>query len=174
MPNINEKQTTSSVQEWTFTNELRENFWQHYDLTELTQAEWEALCDGCGACCLVKFLEEEDEPDAVEYTDVACQLLDCQTGYCSNYEHRQRFVPDCISLTVDKLQDMLWLPHNCAYKRLFLGQPLPQWHLLITKDKRRTRQGMKASGVGVAGRCISETVVSEDMLEERIVQWVYP
>lgn len=152
--------------------ELRPNFWQHYALEELNHAEWEALCDGCGACCLVKFLEEEDAPEAVEYTDVACQLLDCETGYCSNYVNRQQYVPDCISLTADKIAKMLWLPSSCAYKRLYLGQPLPTWHLLLTKDAIKTQRGMRAAGVGVAGRCISETKVNEEELEERIIQWI--
>ncbi|WP_019672134.1 YcgN family cysteine cluster protein [Psychrobacter lutiphocae] len=155
-------------------NELiRPKFWQQYRLDELTTAEWEALCDGCGACCLEKFLEDPDEPYEVEYTDVACQLLDCDTGYCSNYDNRHLFVPECISLTVDKLQHMMWLPESCAYKRLYLGQRLPKWHLLITQDAVKTEQGMRQAGVGVAGRCISELQVSEEDLEERIVNWVH-
>ena len=153
---------------------LRPNFWQRYSLQELTHNEWEALCDGCGACCLVKFLEEEDEPEAVEYTDVACKLLDCETGYCSNYTNRQQYVPDCISLTPEKLSEMMWLPNSCAYKRLYLGLALPKWHLLLTNDAVKTQQGMRAAGVGVAGRCTSEVGVSEEELEQRIVNWIEP
>lgn len=151
---------------------LRPEFWQKYSLDELSMAEWEALCDGCGACCLEKFLDEPDEPYEVEYTDVACKLLDCNTGYCSDYANRKQFVPECVSLTYDKLGDMMWLPENCAYKRLYLGKPLPKWHLLITKDAVATQQGMRAAGIGVAGRCVSELLVSEEELEERIVRWV--
>ena len=33
-------------------------FWQK-PLEKLNKTEWEALCDGCGRCCMVK-LEEED------------------------------------------------------------------------------------------------------------------
>lgn len=152
--------------------QLRANFWQHYPLHELSTAEWEALCDGCGGCCLEKFLDDPDEPYEVEYTDVACKLLDCSTGYCSNYDHRQQFVPECVSLTADKLPDMMWLPSNCAYKRIYLGEGLPSWHLLLTQDIELTRQGMRRAGVGVAGRCVSEDFVNEDELEERIVRWI--
>ncbi len=37
---------------------LRAQFWT-LPLGELNAREWEALCDGCGRCCLVK-LEDED------------------------------------------------------------------------------------------------------------------
>ena len=37
---------------------LRAEFWRRFPLDELTQAEWEALCDGCAKCCLIK-LEDE-------------------------------------------------------------------------------------------------------------------
>ena len=47
-------------------------FWQRKKLIELTDEEWESLCDGCGRCCLKKL---QDETTAeVAYTDVACKL----------------------------------------------------------------------------------------------------
>lgn len=79
---------------------LRPEFWKNYSLAELTQVEWEALCDGCGLCCLIK-LEDEDTQE-VAYTKVACKLLDCSTARCSNYPDRLQYVPDCIQLTPEK------------------------------------------------------------------------
>lgn len=152
--------------------QLRPNFWQNYRLDQLTHDEWEALCDGCGMCCLVKFLDEDDPPHMVEYTNVACKLLDCATGACSNYGNRHNFVPDCITLTYDQLPEMLWLPNSCAYKRLYLNQGLPEWHVLITGDKQVSQQAMQQAGIGVAGRCIHETNVSDDDLEDYLVTWV--
>ncbi|ELA09238.1 hypothetical protein MOMA_02495 [Moraxella macacae 0408225] len=150
--------------------EIRPLFWQKYALAELTIAEWEALCDGCGACCLVK-LQDEDS-DVVEYTDVACRLLDCTTGMCKNYTHRRSHVPDCISLTAELIPDLPWLPASCAYKRLYQGQGLPNWHYLITQDKTKTKQAMHQNHISVAGRCVSEDDVDEIEQEERIIYWI--
>ncbi len=84
------------------SNELRPEFWKHYALTELRSAEWEALCDGCGLCCLVKL--EDEESQEVAYTKVACKLLDCQTASCRDYPNRKQHVPDCIQLTPELLR----------------------------------------------------------------------
>jgi len=38
---------------------LRKDFWNRFPLDKLTAREWEALCDGCGKCCLNKLEDEE-------------------------------------------------------------------------------------------------------------------
>ncbi|MDN5561571.1 MAG: YcgN family cysteine cluster protein [Psychrobacter sp.] len=157
---------------------MRPNFWSRFALSELNHSEWEALCDGCGSCCLIKYIDEDENGDVdeelVEYTDVTCQLMDCTTGYCQHYDTRQEHVPDCIQLTMDNLPQMMWLPSHCAYKRLYKGQNLPNWHLLLTQDAVVTQQRMRAANVGVAGRCVSETGMSDEAMEERVVSWVKP
>ena len=114
------------------TEALRPQFWSRFKLSELNHSEWEALCDGCGSCCLIKYIDEDEDGNVdeslVEYTDVTCQLMDCATGYCGHYATRQEHVPDCIQLTIDNLPNMMWLPSHCAYKRLYKGQNLPSWH----------------------------------------------
>ena len=147
---------------------IRPKFWEHYHLSELNDDEWESLCDGCGVCCLIKYLDDDDVT-LTEYTDVACQLLDCTTGHCSNYAHRKQYVPDCIRLTYEMIAKMLWLPSHCAYKRLYLGQGLPYWHRLISGEDAH-KQGIAT--LGVAGRCISEQDISEEKTEERLIHWV--
>ena len=157
---------------------LRPQFWSRYALSELNHSEWEALCDGCGSCCLIKYIDEDEHGDVaeelVEYTDVTCQLMDCATGYCQHYATRQEHVPDCIQLTIENLPQMMWLPSHCAYKRLYKGQNLPSWHLLLTGNAVVTQQQMRAANVGVAGRCVSETGMSDEEMEMRVVTWVKP
>lgn len=145
---------------------LRERFWEHYSLAELSPAEWEALCDGCGLCCLVK-LEDEDGGEVV-YTKVACKMLNTKTAQCSDYPNRKQHVPDCLQLNAENIAQLHWLPPSCAYKRLHLGQKLPRWHPLITGTPKTVREARKSA----AGRCISELDIDADDIEEYVVRWV--
>ena len=148
------------------SSELRPQFWKNYSLEQLNPAEWEALCDGCGLCCLIK-LEDEDTAE-VAYTKVACKLLDCQTGHCSDYPNRLEHVPDCIQLSPEKMNQIQWLPKSCAYRRVQEGKSLPTWHYLNTGSRQNVVMARKS----VAGRCISEPDVDADDLEDYIVRWV--
>ena len=148
------------------STDLRPQFWKKYSLTELNSAEWEALCDGCGLCCLIKL--EDEELQEIAYTKVACKLLDCQTAQCSNYSQRMQHVPDCIQLTPEKLANIQWLPASCAYRRLEQGKSLPSWHYLNSVTRSSIIQAKKSA----AGRCISEVEVDEEQIEDYIVRWI--
>jgi len=130
-------------------------FWEVKPLTQMTASEWEALCDGCGKCCLHK-LEDEDTGE-VRYTAVACRLLDLKTIRCTNYENRKALVPDCLRLTADNIKTYQWLPETCAYKLLALGQPLPNWHPLVSG----TQESVIKAGVSVKGKIISERTAGD-------------
>ena len=142
--------------------ELRDNFWL-LPLSELSRAEWEALCDGCGRCCLHK-LEDEDTGLIAE-TNVACKLLDIPSARCSDYRNRKAFVPDCMRLTLRIVNNIPWLPPSCAYRLRAAGEPLPDWHYLISGD----RDSVVRAGISVAGRAVSE--VDAGPLEHHIVEW---
>lgn len=141
---------------------LRDRFWE-LPLAELGREEWEALCDGCGRCCLHKI--EDADTGAIEDTNVACKLLDTQSARCSDYRHRKAYVPDCLRLTLKIVGQVEWLPATCAYRRRAAGLPLPDWHYLLTGD----RDGVKRAGVSVAGRVVSETDAGP--LEHHVVEW---
>ena len=142
--------------------ELRERFWE-LPLEALGREEWEALCDGCGRCCLHK-IEDEDTGEIVE-TNVACRLLDHKTARCTDYRHRKAFVPDCLRLTPKIIHDVPWLPETCAYRRRAEGKPLPRWHYLLTGGP----EAMIRAGASVVGRVVSETDAGP--LEHHIVEW---
>lgn len=130
-------------------------FWQTKSLAQLSTAEWESLCDGCGKCCLHKLLEERDDMPAdapmalgedLHFTHVACQLLDREHGGCSNYAQRHRYVPGCVQLSADNLDDIHYLPASCAYRRLYEGRDLPAWHPLRHNG---SRAAMEQAGMAV-------------------------
>ena len=141
---------------------LRDRFWER-PLAELSREEWEALCDGCGRCCLHKI--EDADTGAIEDTNVACKLLDTKTARCSDYRHRKAFVPDCLRLTLRIVGEVEWLPETCAYRRRAHDRPLPDWHYLLSGD----REAVVRAGVSVKGRVVSETDAGP--LEHHIVDW---
>ncbi len=105
-------------------------FWKTVPLDEMTSAQWESLCDGCGRCCLHK-LRDEDTGE-LAFTNVSCRLLDTQSCRCSRYETRRRWVPDCVSLTPAELRTIDWLPPTCGYRLVAEGRDLPWWHPLVS------------------------------------------
>ncbi|MCG8394662.1 MAG: YcgN family cysteine cluster protein [Pseudomonadales bacterium] len=149
----------------TEKQERRTRFWER-PLGELNAAEWEALCDGCGRCCLVK-LEDEDSGE-LAFTNLACRYLDANKCRCRVYDNRFRKVPDCIQVTESIAAETDWLPTTCAYRLRARGQPLPAWHPLISGDPGSVHR----AGIGVAGRVVSEQLVPEDDWEEHIIHWV--
>ncbi|MCB2087635.1 MAG: YcgN family cysteine cluster protein [Sphingomonadaceae bacterium] len=142
--------------------ELRDRFWE-LPLNQLTRPEWEALCDGCGRCCLHKL--EDADTGAIEQTNVACMLLDTRTARCSDYRNRKAFVPDCLRLTAKLVDEIAWLPASCAYRLRADGKPLHSWHPLLSGDPNSVRR----AGISVAGRVVSENDAGP--LEHHIVEW---
>jgi uncharacterized protein len=136
-------------------------FWEEKPLEKLSRPEWESLCDGCGKCCLHK-LEDEDS-GAIYPTNVACRLLDRKSGFCRDYKNRRMFVPDCVRLTPAKLATLEWLPSTCAYRLVAEGQPLPEWHYLISGS----RETVHEAGMSTRGWTVSEDEAGE--LEYHIV-----
>jgi uncharacterized cysteine cluster protein YcgN (CxxCxxCC family) len=141
-------------------------FWKRKTLEEMTPAEWESLCDGCGRCCLNKL--EEDGSDKTFFTDVACRLLDHDTCRCKDYANRLALVPDCVGLTPAEVRQIPWLPPTCAYDRLAKGKDLPWWHPLVSGDP----ETVHLAGISVRGRVgACESQVPDEELESWIVSW---
>lgn len=142
------------------------DFWRHKTLAQMNQDEWEAVCDGCGQCCLHKL--EDDESGQVFYTSVACKLLNVDSARCSDYSNRKKRVPDCLQLKPDDVESFNWLPSSCAYRLLADEEPLPQWHPLVSGSPYTVSQ----AGYSVAGRVESEVGIKPDDMEDKIIYWV--
>lgn len=140
--------------------ELRDAFWT-LPIERLTRPEWEALCDGCGNCCLHK--AEDEDTGAIYPTNVACKLLDIPSARCSDYANRKSHVPDCLKLNPKLALTIDWLPDTCAYRLRAEGEPLPGWHYLVCGDREAVHQ----AGVSVRGRAISETIAGP--IEQHII-----
>jgi uncharacterized cysteine cluster protein YcgN (CxxCxxCC family) len=140
---------------------MSERFWEDRPLAALDRGQWEALCDGCGKCCLHKL--EDEETGELFATNVACRLLDRATAQCSDYRHRRAYVPDCVRLTSGNVDTIDWLPSTCAYRLRAEGKPLFDWHYLVCGD----RDAVRRAGQSVAGWTISESDAGE--LEHHIV-----
>lgn len=143
---------------------MRSEFWK-LPLNQLDKEEWEALCDGCGKCCLNK-IEFEDTGE-LAFTRIACKLLDGHSCQCSNYPNRHQFVPDCVVLTPAKLGEIAWwLPATCAYRLRAEGKPLYPWHYLISGD----RETVHEAGMSVRDWTVSELTVDEEDWEDYLIE----
>ena len=139
-------------------------FWQTVKLADMTAAQWEAVCDGCAKCCLVKL--QDDGSGEIVFTDIVCNLLDQQSCRCAHYEERTKLVPDCVKLSKDNLDKIDFMPPSCAYRLLHEGKDLPQWHPLVSG---RADSVVEAE-MSVKGRVIAEMAFDGDS-EDRVVDW---
>ena len=132
----------------------RQPFWER-PLAELDRGEWEALCDGCGRCCVHKL--EDEETGELYPTNVACKLLDRRNGRCTDYRNRRKLVADCVVLDRGKLDKLDWLPETCAYRLRAAGKPLPDWHYLVSGS----RETVHLAGQSTRGWTVSEDDAGE-------------
>ncbi len=144
----------------------KQPFWKTTALEDMTQQQWESLCDGCGLCCLNK-LEDEDTGE-VHYTRAACKYLDIGACRCKDYENRTDNVADCVDLTPSRMRRLHWLPETCAYRLVAEERDLAWWHPLVSGDPESVHQ----AGVSVRGRVVSEEGVED--LEDYLIQWAKP
>ncbi|MFC4348695.1 YcgN family cysteine cluster protein [Kordiimonas lipolytica] len=138
-------------------------FWKEKSLEDMTREEWESLCDGCGKCCLHK-LEDEDTGE-IHFTEVACRFLDPDTTKCGKYLVRQRYVGNCVVMSPDLLQTLPWMPSTCAYRLLYEGKDLFDWHPLVSGDPESVHKAEQS----VKGRTVDEREAGD--YEDHLVDW---
>lgn len=139
-------------------------FWKTKRLSDMSREDWESLCDGCGQCCLHKL--EDADTGAIAMTDVACELLDTHTCRCGDYANRKEIVEDCVQLTPATVGRLPWLPETCAYRLVWQGEDLPDWHPLVSGSPDSVHE----AGISVQDKVVSETFV--DDLEDHVTRWL--
>lgn len=140
-------------------------FWQTLSLEEMSEKQWESLCDGCGRCCLNK-LENEDTGQIL-WTNVACSLLNDETCQCGDYKNRSTLVPDCIQLTPETVRSLSWLPATCAYRLVRENKDLYWWHPLVSGDP----DSVHMAGISVRGLTVSEEGMDVEDYDNHLVRW---
>ena len=141
-------------------------FWKTKTLRQMSSSEWEALCDGCGKCCLIKLID--DLTDDLHYTTVACKLLDCDSCRCGDYNNRKKLVEDCVILSPRLVEELHWMPSTCAYRLIYEGKDLYWWHPLVSGNPNTVHE----AGISVKGRAISEREVKDSELPNYIYEFL--
>ena len=94
--------------------------------------EWENICEQCGMCCLLKYI---DELGNVFLTNVRCAALDKNTHKCKCYaadmNERDNGCENCILLggtrvTRETINDDYPVPSFCPYVQMFCKNSLPK------------------------------------------------
>ncbi len=159
---------------------FEDKFWLTKSLGQMNQQEWEAICDGCGKCCLHSFIDSEHSDDEFEstdilrpgetlvYTNIICQYIDTQTCACTEYENRSSLVPSCVKLTKENLDSIFFMPNSCSYRRLHEGRGLASWHPLLNSGSKSV---MHDKGISIVGRVVKDNEVDLEEFEMYQVDW---
>lgn len=140
-------------------------FWKNKKLAEMTGPEWESLCDGCGRCCLNKL--EDWDTGQILWTNIGCELLDCESCRCRDYDNRANIVSDCIQLTPKRIAEIGWLPPTCGYRLIHEGRDLYWWHPLVSGSTDTVHE----AGISVKGRAVEDNGIKPDEYEDYLVEW---
>lgn len=117
----------------------------------LSEQQWEALCDRCGKCCLITLQDIDSEE--IYHTNILCRYYDIENKLCKVYDKRCQLVPNCLKLNKNNVNKLPFMPKTCAYRALF--------------DSTYEQKPLKS----LQGRVVSETDVDENDFEDYIVDW---
>lgn len=147
-------------------DQITRRWWMEKPLIEMSQLEWESLCDGCARCCLYKI--QDEETDELFYTDIACRFLNMEKCTCTDYVNRHVNMPTCIILTPETVEEINWMPTTCAYRLLSEGKDLLWWHPLVTGNK----ESPKEAEITINQFAVLEDKKNIDHLEDHVQEWL--
>lgn len=124
----------------------KDKFWKTKTLNQMSDEEWDLLCDRCGRCCLEK--TEDPQTGKIEVIPIACRFLNINDCTCIIYEERFSVEPNCLKITPKNISDFKWLPETCAYRRISEGHDLKWWHPLVSGGS----ESVHNAGISVRGR----------------------
>ena len=127
-------------------NKETNKFWKTKSLNQMSDKEWDLLCDNCGKCCLEK--TEDPQTGKIEVAPIACRFLNLNSCTCIIYEERFAVEPGCLKITPENISAFKWLPKTCAYRRIAEGLDLEWWHHLVSCDTESVHE----AGISVRGR----------------------
>jgi uncharacterized cysteine cluster protein YcgN (CxxCxxCC family) len=84
--------------------------------SDMSEQEWDDLCERCGVCCFEKI---EDENGTIFFTQTPCRYLDIDTRLCKIYDRRFEINPECVKLSPQMIGKIPWLHDRCAYMKRF-------------------------------------------------------
>ncbi|MBT8473282.1 MAG: YcgN family cysteine cluster protein [Marinicaulis sp.] len=140
-------------------------FWKSKSMADMTDQEWESLCDGCGKCCCLRM--EDEDTGAIYVTDITCKLFDRDTCRCGDYTNRVKKVPDCVQLTPENAGALAWMPQTCAYRLIANGKDLFDWHHLVSGS----HDSIHDAGMSVQNATYNEIDIPEKEHVNHIVIW---
>ncbi len=118
---------------------MEQNFWKKKALTDFSDEEWEAVCMRCGKCCMDKWSDD----GYMLFMDGICSHFDMACCRCSIYQERLS-TGNCLKVDLRLLrEERELLPETCAYRLLFEGKDLPDYHPLISGDKNSVHAARK-------------------------------
>ena len=141
-------------------------FWETKTLEEMSDEEWESLCDGCARCCMIKL--QDDETEEVHYTALVCDLLDQDTCQCTAHPERHELVANCVVLTPKRAGEFPMAAKVVCLSNACRGSPTAWWHPLVSGSAQSVHQ----AEISVQGKVIAESEVNEEAEQDMVIRWV--
>ncbi len=93
---------------------------KNLNMENLSDIEWESICNACGICCLCKI--RDASTGLLFMTTLACDSLDLKTKKCTNYENRLKN-KNCEKVDLKLVDAGRGISMKCAYDNMRFGEP---------------------------------------------------